>query len=274
LHVIEVTDSRPAGVAPLADVEPDIRRLLRVRRAEDRIASEMGRLGEEIGSAERLEEVAAREGLQVASAFVSPSEQLPGLRPSPEFRDAVASLEIGVLSSPLRVAAGSAIVVVDEVLPASPAPFEDVKTDVSTAVVAERARTAALTAARDANDRHGDLAAVASALGQEVESSGALAPGQPLPGTGGPSPELRESLFGAGASEGDRGVVAVPSGAVVYRISRREPFDAQRFETEKAVLRKETLENRRNQYRQAIITQLKFQQQVEYNVALLDALEG
>jgi peptidyl-prolyl cis-trans isomerase D len=273
-HVIEVTDSRPAGVTPLADVEPDIRRLLRFRQVEDRLASEAGRLRDEIGSAERLEEVAAQEGLEVVSAFFSPSEQPPELRPSPEFSDAIASLEIGALSFPLRVAAGSALVVVDEEVPASPAPFEEVENAVATAVLAERSRTAALAAARSANERHDDLTAVAKALGQELQSSGALAPGQALPGIGGPAPELRERLFGVEADEGDRGVVAVPGGAVVYRIAKREPFDAQRFESEKAVLRQETLENRRSQYRQSIISQLKIQQQVEYNVALLDAREG
>ena len=87
-------------------------------------------------------------------------------------------------------------------------------------------------------------------------------------------PEMREILFGDGADEGDRGVIAVPSGAMVYRISRRAPFDPQRFETEKSDLRRETVHNRRAQHRQAVVNQLKAQQQIEYNASWLDTIEG
>lgn len=274
IHVIEVTDSRPAGVTPLTDVEADIRRLLRFRQVDERVSAEAQRLRDEIGSADRLAEVAAQEGLAVESAFFNASEPLPELRPSLEFNDAVASLEPGVLSSPLRVGAGMALVVVDELLPASPAPFEDVRSAVSTALLDERTAAAALMAAQEANDRHADFEAVAKALGQDVQKSGELAPGQAPPEAGGSTPELAEILFGDGADEGDRGVIAVPNGAMVYRISRRAPFDPQRFETEKSDLRRETVQNRRAQYRQAVINQLKAQQQIEYNASWLDTIEG
>ena len=59
-----------------------------------------------------------------------------------------------------------------------------------------------------------------------------------------------------------------------YRISRRAPFDPQRFENEKSDLRRETVGNRRGQHRQAIINQLKTQQQIEYNASWLDTIEG
>lgn len=274
IHVIEVTDSRPAGVRPLADVEGDIRRLLRFRQVDDRVSAEAQRLRDEIGEADRMEEVAAREELTVESAFFNESEQPPGLGPSPEFRDAVASLEPGVLSAPLRVGPGMALVVVDEDLPAAPAPFEEVRSRVSTEFLEEKLRAAALEAAQAALDRHADFDAVAKALRQEVQSSGELAPGQAPAGTGGSTPELREALFGESADEGDRGVIAVPSGAMVYRISRRAPFDPQRFETEKSDLRRETVQTRRDQHRQAILNQLKTQQQIEYNASWLDTIEG
>jgi peptidyl-prolyl cis-trans isomerase D len=274
IHVIEVTDSRPAGVRPLVDVEADIRRLLRFRQVDERVSAEAQRLRDEIGSTDRLQEIAEREGLAVESAFFNASTQLPELRPALEFNDAVAALEPGALSAPLRVGAGMALVAVDEVLPASPAPFEEVRSRVSTALLDERMLAAALEAAQAAHDRHADLDAVAKALGQDVQNSGELAPGQAPPETGGSTPELRGILFGDSADEGDRGVIAVPSGALVYHISRRTPFDPQRFETEKSDLRQETVGNRRAQHRQAILDQMKTQQQIEYNASWLDTIEG
>jgi len=274
VHLIEVTDSRPAGVSPLADVQDDIRRLVRFRQIDERLSGEAQRIEEAIGTADRLESVAGQEGLTVESAFCDPSDPIPALRPSLEFAEAVGSLEPGQLSSPLRVGAGLALVVVDEVTEAAPAPFYEVRASVLAAFVAEHRGTAALEAARAASERHPDLAAVARSLGREVQSSGELAPGQAPPEAGGITPELEASLFQESAAEGDGGVAEVPLGAIVYRITRREPFDPQRFAREKAGLGQETLQSRRQQHRQAILNQMKLRHRVEYNAAWLESLEG
>jgi hypothetical protein len=185
----------------------------------------------------------------------------------------VAELEPGALSDPLRVAAGVALVVVDELVPEAPAPFEEVRSSVSTAILNERTRRATLAAARASNDRHPDLAALARSEEREVQSSADRAPGQAPTGTGGSSAEIEEVLFGNAATEGVRGVVAVPAGAMVYEITRREPVDPLRFQTESAGLREETLQSRRNQYRQSLVNQLRSTQQIEYNPQWLDALD-
>ena len=184
----------------------------------------------------------------------------------------VATLEPGALSSPLPVATGLALVTVDQILPPSPAPFEDVKLSVTSEVLDERARGAALTAAEAALAKHGDPAAVAKRLGLEVGSSGDLAPGQAPPEAGGVTPDLTARLFGPQASEGDRGAIGVPAGALVYEISSREPFDAERFESERATLLDETLQSRRANYVQGIINQLLEQHEVEINPAWNETL--
>jgi peptidyl-prolyl cis-trans isomerase D len=273
VHVIEVTDLRPAGVTPLAEVEEDIRRLLQFRQVDAGVSSEAQRLRDEIGGAERLEEVASGEGLTVGSAFFNESEQIQDLGASPELSEVVAGLETGAISQPVRVPRGLALVVVDEILPAAPAPFEDVKASLSIAILDDLSQAAALEAARQADERHADLAAVAEALGPDKQSSGDLSPGQSPPGTGPSTPELEEILFGENAKEGNRGVVAVADGALVYEILRREPFDPGRFESEKTNLRREALADRRSQYRQSVLNQLKVQQRIEYNPLWLEELD-
>jgi hypothetical protein len=165
-----------------------------------------------------------------------------------------------------------ALVAVDEALPAAPAPFDEVRDRVSVAVVEELRREAALAAARKAAER-GEIAAAARTLGLEVANSNDLSPGQAPPGIGNSTPELQEALFGEGAEVGARGTIAVPAGALIYEISRREPFDAVRFESEKGALREETLQSRRDQHRQALVRQMREQQRIEINPAWLDSLD-
>ncbi len=272
LHVLEVTDSRPAGLTPFADVEDEIRRLLGLQRANERLAAEAKRLHAAIGSAEDLAKIAEDENLPVERRTVIGNEPIPELGPAFEFLAMVATLEVGVLSSPIPVAAGLALVTVDEILPAAPAPFEDVKPAVTSEVLDERARRAALTAAEEALAQHGDPPAVAQRLGLEVASSGDLSPGQAPPEAGGATPDLTARLFGPDAGAGDRGAVRVPAGALVYEISSRESFDAERFESERATLFDETLQRRRDSYVQAFIQQLLTRHEVEINPAWEETL--
>jgi hypothetical protein len=108
---------------------------------------------------------------------------------------------------------------------------------------------------------------VARRLGLEVVSSGDLTPGQAPPEAGGSAPDLNEALFGPEAREGDRGVVAVPAGALVYEISSREAFDTERFQSERSSLLDQTLESRRDSYAQALINRLLERNEIEINPA-------
>jgi parvulin-like peptidyl-prolyl isomerase len=188
--------------------------------------------------------------------------------------DAVFDLEPGKSSHPLRVARGMALVVVDETVEASVAPLEQIAETVRSDLSSELSRQAALTAAQEALDRGGEFSAVARRLDQEVAASGDLAPGQTLPGAGAATPELRESLFAPGLMEGDRGVVEVPAGALVFEVTRREPFDSYAFEDAKATLRQELLEQKKNALRQSIIQQMIRVQDVEINGELVEAYDS
>jgi peptidyl-prolyl cis-trans isomerase D len=271
VHVLEITDRRDAGITPLDEVRDDIRRLLQSRQIGERVTAEANRLREEIGTADRLEEVAAREGLNVLSGFHGEGEPLPDLRGSAELDAAIEALEPGSLGGPLPVFAGSALVVVDEVVPAGTAPFEDVRDQVEAAVIRERSQTAAVDAARAAFERDPAPTAVAEALGLEMQSSAELAPGQMPRDVVGPAPELQAALFAEEAAEGDSGVVPVRDGALVYRISKRSAMDPERFEQDKELWRERVLENRRAQHFEAVASRLRSEQEILYNPLWLEA---
>ena len=268
-HVVQVTGSRAAGVTPLEEVEDEIRRSLELAAAQDRGLSEAERIGGQIGGAAQLQEVADREGLVVASGTVTPEDRLPGLGVSADFLTALKTLEPGAVSPPLRVAAGMALVAVDEIVPPAVAPLEEVRSTVKSEILDDRSRRAALAAAEAALAEHDELAPAAAALGLEVQSSGDLTPGQSVASAGGSSPELEARLFGQSIAVGDRGAVAVPAGALIFEISAHQPFDRARFASEKAELRNEILGQRRLRYRQSLVNRLRERQEIVINQALM-----
>lgn len=263
-HVIEVLEERAAGTLPLSEVEPQIRRQKQIEKAQDVALEEAARLRGEIATAAQLDEVAARNGLEVGRSLLTRDARTSDLGASPEVLGEIFSLAPGSVSQPLRVTSGAALVVVDESLPPGPAAFEEVVTRVRTEIMNERAKQAALASARQALAAHGSVAAAARKLGLEVRQQD-LASGETLTGTGGTTPELQARLFAADAQAGDRDVLAVPSGAIIFEITRRQAFDPTRFEAEKAALLSETLGERRNTYRQGLLNRLKERQKIVLN---------
>jgi peptidyl-prolyl cis-trans isomerase D len=265
-HVIQVTGARAAGTTPLDEVREEIRSTLELQQAQARVGPEATRLREAIVAEGALAPVAEREGLPVREAIVVRGERPPAeLGAGPDFVAPVMALGAGEVSAPLPVASGMALVTVDELLPAAVAPFEEVRERVLADVRAELARQRALDEARAALARHGRLAAAAAALGVEVEKSGALPPGQSVRGAGGASPELQERMFDPRTTVGTSGVVPVPAGALIFEVTERESFDPARFDREKAALGEELLSQKREEYRQAVLQELREKQQIEIN---------
>jgi hypothetical protein len=272
--VIQVTDSRPAGTLPIGDVRDDLIRELRQGKAEEAMLTEAGRVRELIGSVEAFESVASAEGLEVQSRFVNETEGLREIGASTEFRTAILEMEAGTVSSPLHVTGGVAIAVVDELVPASVAPFVEVDQKVRTDVLNDRARQLATDSAQRELERHDSLAGIATALDVETQDSGDLAPGQTIPGTGGSTAELRALLFGDATEIGDRGVIEVPAGALVYEVTRREPFDPISFEGAKAGLETEMIQQLRQEMQWSMLEHLRGQHSIEINTPLIERLDG
>jgi len=273
-HVIQVTNERQAGSRPLEDVKEEIQRTLEVQRAEELVTSTAQRLHDELQAVDQLEAIAAREELSVNSTFVNPESRLPEVGPSPEFIDTIMALEPGEISPPLRTARGMALVVVDEIVPPSVPPLEEIVEAVRADLLDDRAEQAAVTGAERALTRHNNLAAVAAALSKEVRESGSIGPGQQIPGTGGSTPQLLEKLFGPDVRTGEKGVIQVPAGAMVYEVTERQQFDPAAFMEARGELRGQLLDRRRNMLRQSILNQLAQELEVIINDELVEQYNG
>lgn len=275
-HVIEVLEARDAGVTPIEEVRDSIRRNLSQQRAEELLNSESERLRSEISTdPAQLESIATREQLIVESATITAADDLSDLGISPDFMTAVFDLEPGGVSSALRVVEGRALVVVDETIAAGVPTLDEVRDEVQTDLLAKRARDAALAAAQQAFDKHSDLDSVAKALTLDVQESGELAPNIPqLAGAGALPGSLRNSLFSDALQVGDRGVESVPEGALVYEVSDRQPFDPERFDSEKAALEVQERARRQSMLRQTILERLKGGREIETNFELVNRFNG
>ena len=245
-----------------------------LERAEELVASTAQRLHDELQAVDQLETIAAREELPVNSAFINPESRLPEVGPSPEFIDTIMALQPGAVSPPLRTARGMALVVVDEIVPTSVPPIEEVAEAVRADLLDDRAEQAAVAGAERALMRHKNVAAVAAALSKEVSESGNIGPGQQIPGTGGATPQLTEKLFGPDVRAGDRGVIQVPAGAMVYEVTERQQFDPAAFMEARGELRDRILDQRRNMLRQSILNQLAQELEVIINDELVEQYNG
>jgi len=273
-HIITVTGTRDAGTTPLEDVRDSILNELRVKRAEENMVAEAGRIRDRIDSPGSFDVVATEEGLEILDRFVNEDEGMRELGASPEFTTTVMALEAGAISAPLRVSRGLALVAVDEIVPESIAPLDDVRERVRSDILNDRAMQSSRTVAEQALEHREDFAQVVAALGAEAQDSGELAPGQSLPGTGGSSIEMQEALFGDAVTIGDRGVVGIPSGALVYEVTSRQAFDPIAFEQQQETLRADLVQQRRLGMRRSMVDELSGQVEIVINEPLVQRLDG
>ena len=273
-HVIQVTDGREAGPIPLEEVQDQIRRSLQLREAQEIVEQRAAEISRESGSPDELAAVAERRGLKLDSRTVRRGDRLGDLAPSPAFTDALEQLEVGAVSRPLGVASGMAVIAVDELVDSTIAPLEDVRAQVRSDLLNQRLLDKARAAAERALQGGRDLEAAAKLLDLEVQQSGDLSPGQQIPGTGGTSPELQQALFGADTAQGQRGVVPIPAGALIYEVTLRDPFDPALFAAARDSLRAEILAQRRAALLQSILQEMLQVYQVEINPELIDRFSG
>ena len=112
-HVIQVTDAREAGVRPFDEVREELLQSLTAQRSQERVAAEAERLHTELDGGADIATVAQREGLDLVDRFVTEGERLGDIGAAPDFITSVFAVEPGNIASPLRVAAGMALVLAE-----------------------------------------------------------------------------------------------------------------------------------------------------------------
>ncbi|HZN55116.1 MAG TPA: peptidyl-prolyl cis-trans isomerase [Candidatus Polarisedimenticolaceae bacterium] len=271
-HVIQVEEAREAGAAPFEEVRDALKRRLELQQAQRLTAAKAQAFASEAKTLAEFEAAAKKAGYSVLDRTVSAQDRAPDLGPSPEFTSAVSSMQAGQVSAPLGVANGLVVAACAEVLPPAVRPLAEVADQVKTDILNDRGTQAALVAARRIASA-GTLEAAAKAQKLEVKKTGDVQSGVSLPGVG-PAPALDTALFAQGTVVGSKGAVAVAGGAIAYVVTRHDAFDPAKFEAEKATLRGQLLQQRREQLAQGLIEALRQKHTVEINAPLVDGLDG
>jgi peptidyl-prolyl cis-trans isomerase D len=175
-HVFQVMEHQDAGLRTFAEVKGDLTSEWKKQRVNDLMqqASDKAQAAL-VKDPMHPEKIAADFNMQLVHAIYTPGQPIPELGPSPDFEQAVSSLQKGQVSQPVAVTKKIAFAVVTEVMPARPNTFEEVQSQVHDAIVQGRSAKAAQDHARELADKAkamgGDLAKAAKSMGLEVKTS-------------------------------------------------------------------------------------------------------
>ena len=270
LHIIRVTDRRPAQTRPLEEVRGQIEDQLRWERAQNeaqRLAEELDR---QINSPGDLETVARPRGLTVGeSGYFAREEPISGIGMAPAVAERAFELSEGEISDAIRTPQGFAFISVtgrqEARLPELDEVKERVRNDLITTRAADTARERA--AAIAAKLQAGKFEAAAKAAGLEVRTTESIARGAPI-GDLGVSPAVEAVAFSLPA-----GAVSDPirteNGAAIVRVIERRDVTADEIAAGRQPLRDELLNERRNRFYSAYMSKARERMRIDTNNAVL-----
>jgi peptidyl-prolyl cis-trans isomerase D len=177
-HIIQVLSHDDARVKPFPEVKDDLAKQWKQQRA----SAIMQNISDKAQAAlqkdpDHPDQVAKDLGMEVVHADgIAPGQTVPEVGSSPDFDQAIASLKKGEVSQPVSPSANKIVIAeVTGIVPAHPATFEEVKTQIHDSMLnsklARMVQDNAKALADAAKANGGDLAKAAKAMGLEVKTT-------------------------------------------------------------------------------------------------------
>jgi len=274
-HIIKVTERRPGGLQPLAEVRAQIENQLKMQKAQAEAQTLADDAAKEIDDASDLDRVAQAHGLTVSdSGLFARDEPLAGLGFAPTVASQAFSMPEGAVSGKLQTSTGFAFISLTEVrapgIPALAEVKDRVKDDLIRVRSVEVAQSRAASMARAA--RRGSFAAAAKAAGVDVKSTGLVSRGSPYPDMGVSTP-IDDVLFGL-AEGATSDPIETDTAVVVARVTDRVDVQEDDMIAARPTLSEEVLSQRRNQFFTAYINKAKQKLRITYNENALRTILG
>jgi peptidyl-prolyl cis-trans isomerase D len=279
-HLIKVIARQEGGLEPFESAQNRIRvRLLneRARERADQLAQEVYEKvkGERQVDEAKLRTLAEREG--VAAELTEPfarDESVPRIGRNTPFADQAFTLEPGVISQPVRIGSGWALLSVLEVqeprLPELDEVREDVRADVLEQAQRERA-TELLTQARARIDGGATWEEVVASLPGAPSTSSLFGARDQIAGLPNAADVARAALALEVGAVG--GPVANDQGAVLFRVTERERFDPMSFEADKTLLREQLAARRYQTLLEGILERRRAGLEIEYSQQFIETFQ-
>lgn len=274
LHIIRVTDKRPASTRTLDEVRAQLEDQLKFEKAQ----VEAQRLTEEVAGQIRtpadLDSVATARGLAVGdSGLFSRNEPLAGLGFAPTVSAQAFGMETGSVSGQISTPQGFAFVALTEIAPSHLPSLEsariDVLEDVVTTQALARARERAATVARSSG---AGFARAARAAGVETKTTELVTRGTALPDVG-VSSAVDDVVFGL-SSGGTSAPIETDTAIVVARVTERAEIDQTALEAARPGLAAQLLQQRRGDFFKAYMTKAKQNLRIDFNEATVRLILG
>ncbi len=248
-HAIKVLDVREGGKTPFKDVAAKIKETLMAERSQRAAQDRAEAVRAPLLSATDFAVEAGKLGLEVHDATAARGDSLEGIGRDPQLEEAVFSLAVGGVSTPLRTAVGYALVKVVEQIPSGVPPLIEIKDRVGAAIKRERAEALATDKVKSlvaAVGKGGDFVAAARAEGFTTGSIPLFSRADPPKDRGG-----RPGGVFLAALQTPAGQLAEPvrteAGVYLVETLERQPADPAGFEKERGEIEKQLLEQKQAQ---------------------------
>jgi peptidyl-prolyl cis-trans isomerase D len=239
-HIVQVLSREPAHQQTFDEVKPQ----LEAQAKKEKVADTLQRASDQAQAMLAKDplhpdQVAAQLGMQVVHADgVEAGKPIPEVGANPDFDQAVAALKVGQVTPAIALANNKvAVAELTAIVPPKPAPFDDVKEQVKTAMIQFRLPAKVQTIANQLLQKakaNGDLDAAAKELGFKPETTQPFIRTDTVVGFG--SANYIGEAFNDPAGT-ILGPIAMPDGTVIVKVLEHVPADMANFQAERPTIR-------------------------------------
>ena len=266
LHIIKLTDRKPAVTRTLDEVKSQIEDQIKWERAQTEAQRIADDVGAQLKTPADFETAAKARGLTVGeSPFFAREEPIAGLGMAPAVAERAFEMKEGEVSEAIRTPQGFAFVTVTGVQAGRIPTLEEVKARVREDVVKKKAIDAARqnAAAVVPKLKTGDFTAGAKAAGLQAQTSDLIARGAAIPEAG-VSPAVDAVAFSLPVG-GVSDPIVTDNGAVVVKVLEKKDVTPAEVSAGKEQLREELVNGRRNRFYSSYMTKARERMRININ---------
>jgi peptidyl-prolyl cis-trans isomerase D len=248
-HAIKVMDIQEGGRSPFKEVAPRLKEKLLTERSEQAAKKRVEEVKAPLQASSDFAAEAKKQKLDLRETAFARGDGLEGIGRDGALEEAVFGLAVGGVSAPIKTAGGQVIAKVVEHVPAGVPPLDVIKTEAIDAIKRERAEAQATERAKALGEtlaKGGDFRAAARQAGFMVGDlplfSRAAPPKEPAAMPGAVLVAALQTPVGQVSAP-----VKTPAGVYIVKPLERQPPDLSGLAAEYPELRRQVLEQKRNQ---------------------------
>jgi peptidyl-prolyl cis-trans isomerase D len=274
IHIIKVNSKQERRERPFEELKEAIRPVVETRKAEQRGSELAQQAAVNLVNNKDLEAVAKSLNAQVKETpLMEPGQPIPELGNSADLDKRMFTMNKGEIGTAIQVDRGYVVPQVIDIVAAHPASFDEAKDKVVADAKSEKAKQLATDKAKQVQDlvKAGkDLNAAAKAVGGDVKTSELLTRSSSIPEFGS-IVELDTEMFSLPI--GKPGTPLTVAGkTLVFDVKERQEVNPEEMKKSLDTVRNEMLPQRRDQYFQAYIQEVRKKMEASKKIKINDSV--